>query len=205
MPLVPPYIESLRPYEAGRTIESVRKQYGLERIAKLASNENPLGPSTKAVEAMSRTLWLVALMFVPIAIFMKHLYQWAAYPNRGAVAEALQHHLISLEQAIHIKTGKLANFFGLHDTGEIKAGRRADVVVFNLDEIAYRDMEKRFDVPDGDGGTTWRFTRQAAPMRLTLVNGVKTFADGQYTGKRPGTYLAPTEAAAEQRALEAAE
>ncbi len=56
VPLVPPYIESLRPYEAGRTIESVRKQYGLEQIAKLASNENPLGPSPKAVEAMSRTL-----------------------------------------------------------------------------------------------------------------------------------------------------
>ncbi len=56
MPLVPPYIESLRPYEAGRTIESVRKQYGLARIAKLASNENPLGASPKAVEAMGRTL-----------------------------------------------------------------------------------------------------------------------------------------------------
>ncbi|WP_016746555.1 N-acyl-D-amino-acid deacylase family protein [Rhizorhabdus wittichii] len=113
--------------------------------------------------------------------------------------------MISLEQAIHIKTGKLADFFGLHDTGEIKAGRRADLVVFDLDEIRYRDMEKRFDVPDGDGGTTWRFTRQAAPMRLTLVNGVKTFADGQYTGNRPGQYLAPTEAPADQRAFEAAE
>jgi N-acyl-D-aspartate/D-glutamate deacylase len=113
--------------------------------------------------------------------------------------------MISLEQAIHIKTGKLADFFGLHDTGEIKAGRRADLVVFDLDEIRYRDMEKRFDVPDGDGGTTWRFTRQAAPMRLTLVNGVKTFADGQYTGNRPGQYLAPTEAPAVQRAFEAAE
>jgi histidinol-phosphate aminotransferase len=54
--LVPPYIESLRPYEAGRTIESVRKQYGLTRIAKLASNENPLGTSPKAIEAMRRTL-----------------------------------------------------------------------------------------------------------------------------------------------------
>jgi histidinol-phosphate aminotransferase len=42
----------LRPYEAGRTIESVRKQYGLTHIAKLASNENPLGSSPKAVEAM---------------------------------------------------------------------------------------------------------------------------------------------------------
>src|SRR5579863_9769583 len=56
VPLVPPYIESLRPYEAGRTIESVRKQYGLTRIAKLASNENPLGASPKAIEAMTRAL-----------------------------------------------------------------------------------------------------------------------------------------------------
>lgn len=56
MPLVPPYIEALRPYEAGRTIESVRQQYGLARVAKLASNENPLGASPKAVEAMQRSL-----------------------------------------------------------------------------------------------------------------------------------------------------
>src|SRR5581483_8980302 len=54
--LVPPYIESLRPYEAGRTIESVRQQYGLTRIAKLASNENPLGASPKAIEAMTSAL-----------------------------------------------------------------------------------------------------------------------------------------------------
>ena len=45
VPLVPPYIEALQPYEAGRTIESVRRQFSLERIAKLASNENPLGSS----------------------------------------------------------------------------------------------------------------------------------------------------------------
>ncbi|HMC62855.1 MAG TPA: aminotransferase class I/II-fold pyridoxal phosphate-dependent enzyme, partial [Candidatus Solibacter sp.] len=56
MPLVPPYIESLRPYEAGRTIESVRRQYGLTRVSKLASNENPLGASPKAIEAMTREL-----------------------------------------------------------------------------------------------------------------------------------------------------
>jgi histidinol-phosphate aminotransferase len=56
VPLVPPYIESLRPYEAGRTIESVRKQYNLARIAKLASNENPLGASPAAIEAMTGAL-----------------------------------------------------------------------------------------------------------------------------------------------------
>src|SRR3984885_5684164 len=56
MPLVPPYIENLRPYEPGRSIEDVRRTYGVERVAKLASNENPLGSSPRAVEAIARNL-----------------------------------------------------------------------------------------------------------------------------------------------------
>lgn len=52
MRLVPPYIESLRPYVAGRSIEEVQREYGLSRVVKLASNENPLGPSPRAIEAM---------------------------------------------------------------------------------------------------------------------------------------------------------
>ena len=54
--LVPPYIENLRPYEPGRSIEEVKRTYGLKRVAKLASNENPLGPSPLAVEAIARSL-----------------------------------------------------------------------------------------------------------------------------------------------------
>ena len=56
MPLVPPYIESLRPYEPGRSIDEVRRAYRLTDVSKLASNENPLGPSPLAVEAMRREL-----------------------------------------------------------------------------------------------------------------------------------------------------
>ena len=56
MPLVPPYIAGLRPYEAGRSVEEVRRQYGLERVSKLASNENPLGPSPRAREAAAKSL-----------------------------------------------------------------------------------------------------------------------------------------------------
>ena len=52
MPLVPPYIASLRPYEAGRSAEEVERTYAVARAVKLASNENPLGPSTLALEAM---------------------------------------------------------------------------------------------------------------------------------------------------------
>jgi len=56
MPLVPTYIEALRPYEAGRSIEEVQRAYGLTRVSKLASNENPLGPSPLAVAAMTRSM-----------------------------------------------------------------------------------------------------------------------------------------------------
>jgi histidinol-phosphate aminotransferase len=56
MPLVPPYIESLRPYEPGRSIDEVKRAYGLDRVAKLASNENPAGPSPLAVEAIHKHL-----------------------------------------------------------------------------------------------------------------------------------------------------
>jgi hypothetical protein len=54
----------------------------------------------RPLEAMSRTLWLVAAMFIPIAVFMKHLYQWAKYPTAEATANALANHWINLEQAL---------------------------------------------------------------------------------------------------------
>jgi hypothetical protein len=54
----------------------------------------------RPLEAMSRTIWVVGLLFVPIIFLWKHLYQWAAYPTAGAVAEALSNHSVSLEQAM---------------------------------------------------------------------------------------------------------
>jgi len=54
----------------------------------------------RPLEAMTRTIWLVGLMFVPIIFLWKHLYQWAAYPTAGAVAQALANHAVTLEQAM---------------------------------------------------------------------------------------------------------
>jgi len=54
MPLVPRYIEELRPYEPGRSIDEVQREYGLTGVAKLASNENPLGPSPFALREIAR-------------------------------------------------------------------------------------------------------------------------------------------------------
>lgn len=54
--LVPRYIEQLIPYKPGKPIEEVQRELGLERVYKLASNENPLGPSPRALEAIQASL-----------------------------------------------------------------------------------------------------------------------------------------------------
>jgi histidinol-phosphate aminotransferase len=56
MALVPPYIAALKPYKPGRSIAEVQRTYGLKQVAGLASNENPLGPSPLAVEAIRNAL-----------------------------------------------------------------------------------------------------------------------------------------------------
>ncbi len=53
---VPPHIESLRAYQPGKPVEEVRQELGLHNIIKLASNENPFGPSPLAVDAIKRSL-----------------------------------------------------------------------------------------------------------------------------------------------------
>ncbi|MBS1960166.1 MAG: histidinol-phosphate transaminase [Bdellovibrionales bacterium] len=53
---VPTYIEKLKPYIAGKPIEETQRQYGVKKVIKLASNENPLGPSPKALAAMKKAM-----------------------------------------------------------------------------------------------------------------------------------------------------
>jgi N-acyl-D-amino-acid deacylase len=98
---------------------------------------------------------------------------------------------LTLEEAVHVQTGKQAEHFNFGDRGVLKPGYRADIAVFDLDEIQQRPLMRAFDVPDGKGGFTWRFTRDAAPMRLTLVNGVPTFENGAFTGELPGEFVSP--------------
>jgi histidinol-phosphate aminotransferase len=50
--LVPPHVESLKPYQPGRPAEELKKELGIERFINLASNENPLGPPDSALKAI---------------------------------------------------------------------------------------------------------------------------------------------------------
>ncbi|MCP4549954.1 MAG: histidinol-phosphate transaminase [bacterium] len=53
MPLVPKAIKELKPYSPGKPIEEVKRELGLDVVVKLASNENPWGPSPMALKAMA--------------------------------------------------------------------------------------------------------------------------------------------------------
>ena len=53
--LVKEGIKKISPYVPGKPIEELQREYGLERVIKLASNENPFGPSPKAKEMIMKS------------------------------------------------------------------------------------------------------------------------------------------------------
>lgn len=55
--LVPDYIRNLQTYQAGKPIDELAREKGLTKISKIASNENPLGPSPFAIKEMTNALW----------------------------------------------------------------------------------------------------------------------------------------------------
>lgn len=83
---VRPNVLRMRPYSPGKPIEEVRRELGLTHIIKLASNENPWGPSPAAAEAIKR------------ATQEMHLYpDGAAYDLRMALSK---HYGVPLDQIV---------------------------------------------------------------------------------------------------------
>ncbi|KMK76430.1 histidinol-phosphate transaminase [Alkalihalobacillus pseudalcaliphilus] len=52
---------SLPPYQPGKPMEEVKKELGLERVIKLASNENPYGASTHVTAALQQSLTALSI------------------------------------------------------------------------------------------------------------------------------------------------
>jgi histidinol-phosphate aminotransferase len=49
-------VQGLHPYQPGKPIEELQRELGLDSVVKLASNENPLGPSSAAMAAAQTAL-----------------------------------------------------------------------------------------------------------------------------------------------------
>jgi histidinol-phosphate aminotransferase len=54
--LATPGVQGLSPYQPGKPIEELEREYGVKNAVKLASNENPLGPSPLALAAARAAL-----------------------------------------------------------------------------------------------------------------------------------------------------
>ncbi len=115
-----PWLRELVSYEPGKPIEDVARELGLrpDEIIKLASNENPLGPSPKALAAMRETLERA------------HFYpDGGGYYLREAIAQRL-----GLERAnviLGCGSNEIIEFIGkafLNPGDEIIAARHAFVV-----------------------------------------------------------------------------
>jgi histidinol-phosphate aminotransferase len=51
--LVRPAVRAIKPYSPGTTVQQAKARFGLRNVVKLSSNENPLGPSPRAMAALA--------------------------------------------------------------------------------------------------------------------------------------------------------
>lgn len=84
------HLLSMKPYVPGKPIEELERELGIKNASKIASNENPLGPSPKVMEALSRALSKIS-----------------RYPDGAAhnLSKALAHYLTVPESQIILGNG----------------------------------------------------------------------------------------------------
>ncbi|MBF0552976.1 MAG: histidinol-phosphate transaminase [Nitrospirae bacterium] len=83
---VPQYVDKITPYVTGKPIEELERELGISRSVKLASNENPLGPSPLAIDEIAKHTGTL------------HRYpDGGAYALRSALAKA---HGVDIEEVI---------------------------------------------------------------------------------------------------------
>ena len=81
--------------------------------------------------------------------------------------------VLTLEDAVRKGSSAVATRLSLHDRGVIKAGMKADIIIF--DEKTVRDLAT-FESPH----------QLSVGMKYVLVNGVPVISDGVHTGAKPG-------------------
>jgi N-acyl-D-amino-acid deacylase len=89
---------------------------------------------------------------------------------------------LSIEQAVHLQTGRTASTYGFADRGVLAPGLRADINLIDLDGMRLHAPEMVFDLPAGGR----RLIQRVEGYKATVVAGRVTYVDGEATGERPG-------------------
>jgi N-acyl-D-aspartate/D-glutamate deacylase len=98
------------------------------------------------------------------------------------------HGIMSLEEAVHKLTFRVASIFGLGDRGLLRPGLAADIAVFDPATINTLEPEYVQDLP----GNETRMIQKAAGVPHTIVNGQVLIENGAPTGAYPGKVLRPS-------------
>jgi N-acyl-D-amino-acid deacylase len=93
--------------------------------------------------------------------------------------------LIELEEAHWRLSALPAHCAGFRDRGTLEVGKAADIVVYDLANLAQGPAEVTHDLPGGE----WRRVRKARGYRYVLVNGQVTIDDDKETGVASGRLL----------------
>jgi len=127
--LVGENIAQLKPYEPGKPIDELERELGITNSIKLASNENPLGPSPKAVEAMRN------------ALGQAHMYpDGAAFRLREAISKKFDipmNQIITGNGSNELLTLAARTFCGAGETG----------VISDYSFVAYRIVLTAANIP----------------------------------------------------------
>jgi N-acyl-D-aspartate/D-glutamate deacylase len=98
------------------------------------------------------------------------------------VRDAAPDQRLELEWVVKRQAADTAAWVGLTDRGVLAPGRKADINVIDLDNLALDRPEMRADFPLGGG----RLVQRATGYRATIVAGTVLIDDGQHTGALPG-------------------
>jgi N-acyl-D-aspartate/D-glutamate deacylase len=107
---------------------------------------------------------------------------WASFILSHYVRET---GVFTLPQAIKRMTADPAAVIGLNDRGILKAGMKADINVFNPEEVTELQPVLVNDFPSGAP----RYIQKSRGFKATIVNGQVNVLDGEATGARAGQVL----------------
>lgn len=96
--------------------------------------------------------------------------------------------VVTLEEAHYRLSNLPSRAAGFRDRGTLEEGRAADVVVYDMEELAIDPPwigGVEYDLPGGE----WRRVQRAKGYDKIIVNGEVTFEDGECTGATPGRLL----------------
>ena len=91
----------------------------------------------------------------------------------------------TLSEGIRRMTSGPARVLNLGDRGRLAVGKRADVNVFDLEQVAERQPELVHDFPGGAP----RYIQRSTGYKATIVNGRINVMNGEHTGERAGQVL----------------